>query len=371
MQARFITCSIFALAMAAATPALGNPTLEELRAAGACPELPVCGFCSADEEATPTINNATEAPGAAVETEHDRHVFVNNATAEQAAAGGAEHAQDIFVTEAMRADGTTQSVGSANGGVWRSQDSGASASPSNVTTAPAEGRTDYLLELGGVEGDAGAPAQTTQSVDSGRQAQAGLLLPAVQPPRRDGSIAPEGMGINGAEPAEGRTGTGTLTLSNGSAATTTDGLLLLRSLPGAAPQDDGVVVLDQSLPQGSAAGSGTGTLVLTNGSAATTTDGLMVMRSLPPEATETAIDPEMPICANCGADVQAEAQAEPQQEAERERPRRSFSISIGGVTLSSDGGVAIAVGDVTGDGRGSRSESSDSARAAPSGRRGR
>jgi hypothetical protein len=69
--------------------------------------------------------------------------------------------------------------------------------------------------------------------------------------------------------------------------------------------------------------------------------------------TETANDPEMPICANCGADAQVQAQ---QNEAE-EQPRRlpNFSVSLGGVTVGS-GGVSVAVGDVNGDGGSARRE---------------
>jgi hypothetical protein len=94
------------------------------------------------------------------------------------------------------------------------------------------------------------------------------------------------------------------------------------------PQMDGVVVLNQEEGQ-----AGTGTLTLSNGG--------------------QAVVPEIPICAHCGADAEAQAHESEQSEQseQRERPRRNFSLTIGGVTVGT-GGVNVAAGDVTGDGRG-------------------
>src|SRR5262245_58935209 len=79
------------------------------------------------------------------ETEHDRHIFVTEAAAPSGATGG-------------------HYVGSANGGVGKPTDGGRPAEPagpsSNVAAAPAEAGGDYLLNLGGVDGEsrAGHPA---------------------------------------------------------------------------------------------------------------------------------------------------------------------------------------------------------------------
>lgn len=74
-------------------------------------------------------------------------------------------------------------------------------------------------------------------------------------------------------------------------------------------------------------------------------------------ASEQPVDPEMPVCPHCGADVAANQQAAApaqQPDARSERPRRNFSISIGGVTVGTNG-VNVAVGDVNGDGGNARS----------------
>jgi hypothetical protein len=320
MQARFVTFSALALILAAAAPAAAQGlTLAEALTLGACPELPVCGSCSADDEAA-TAEDVQAPQPEPTATAH----------------GGAEAHQDVFVTE-VAAQPQAHFVGSANGGVWKTATAqgpaddgvvvldqslpqggaagtgtltltngaqaltpelpvcavcnvgGAPATPSDVTPPPAEGRTDYYIALGGVEGEASAPAPTGHDVQAPQQPQAGLLIPAVQPPRRDGSIADR-------------------------------------------PQMDGVVVLNQEQEQ--AGKTGTGTLTLSSGG--------------------QAVTPEMPICANCGADTPAQAQPQPEQQ---ERPRRNFSITIGGVTVGT-GGVNVAVGDVNGDGREARRGSS-------------
>ena len=190
-------------------------------------------------------------------------------------------------------------VAAGDGGIWKTTNGGAqtpSETPSQVQTAPAEASADYLLRLEGLDGETteggphGAPAASPEVQAQPQQARIGMLLPAIQRVR-------------------------------GSAATAAD------------PHDDGVVVLDSALPAGGAAARGTGTLTLSNGNG-------------------SALVPELPICANCGADAPAQAQ---QQVAPEERPQRrrapNFSFSIGGVSIGS-GGVSVAAGDVDGDGRG-------------------
>ena len=72
--------------------------------------------------------------------------------------------------------------------------------------------------------------------------------------------------------------------------------------------------------------------------------------------------PELPICAHCGSEVAAAPASAGAEEEEQPRRRRVFSLSIGGVTVSSDGGVAVAAGDINGDGRDARGGGGDAAR---------
>src|SRR5262247_4354595 len=119
MQARFAAFSALALALVAA-PAFAQTA--------ACPE-----------------------------TERDRHIFVNNATEPQAAY-----------------------VGSANGGVWKTTDGGrpGANAPATVQTPPQQGRTDALLELGGVDGESSQAPAAQQGVQSNGQGSTALLVPA-------------------------------------------------------------------------------------------------------------------------------------------------------------------------------------------------
>jgi hypothetical protein len=97
------------------------------------------------------------------------------------------------------------------------------------------------------------------------------------------------------------------------------------------PIMDGVVVLNAEQAPAPAA-RGTGTLTLSNGNG-------------------PALVPEMPICANCGADAQAQARHQAPEERPQRRRAPDFSFSIGGVSIGS-GGVSVAAGVVDGDGRG-------------------
>jgi hypothetical protein len=139
----------------------------------------------------------------------------SNAAAQQAA-------HDVFVTEAA------SSIGSASGGVWKTSNGAAAPAaphevsngqdgaqtdgvlivrhlsglrggaqaeaPSDVATAPAEGSTDYLLKIEGVEGESSESAR--HPIDDGV-----VVLDSTPP---TGSTAARGAG--------------TLTLSNGNGA---------------------------------------------------------------------------------------------------------------------------------------------------------
>lgn len=110
MRTRLLAASLFALALTGASSAAAQDlSLEALMAQGACPEMPVCGSCKAD------IDHSGQ--GAAVETEHDRHVFVNNAAG---------------------------------------RSSGAPAAPGAFQPRPSQASADYYLHLDGVEGESSA-----------------------------------------------------------------------------------------------------------------------------------------------------------------------------------------------------------------------
>src|SRR5262249_54149626 len=73
-------------------------------------------------------------------------------------------------------------------------------------------------------------------------------------------------------------------------------------------------------------------------------DGVVVLGATERDVTTKgqAVMPEMPICGHCGADAPAPTKPKKQS---------SFSFKFGGVGFSSSGGVSVAAGDVTGDGR--------------------
>lgn len=361
MQARFATFSAIAALMAFATPAMAQEiTLAELQARGACPELPVCGNCSADTKATENT-----AP----------------------AAGG-------------------------DGGIWRSTNGAAAqpATPGDVQTAP-QANMPIFLELDGVPGEGseapssppppppppppprsgssmpseqfslnfeevkGATEAGERDVAAPQAEQAGLLLPAIQrvrgaaaasenaPPTGETGVMPE-MPICAYCGADAQAEPSVQAPTEGA-----QGMLL--------PAIQQVRPAAERVPP-SAASSNGGTLTLSG-------NGQAVM-------------PEQPVCDHCGTHVQAPASEQaaslptgrrqhipvrPVREAaatteasateataeveQPQRPRRRFSLSIGGVTLSSDGGVSVAVGDVTGDGSGETSQPG-SDRTAPSAR---
>ena len=283
------------------------------------------------------------AAASAAETEHDRHVFVNNASDTAPAA----------------------QAGSANGGVWRTTDGAGAAeqtSPDQVQAAPAEAQFDMFIRLGGVEGDSEEPPppppppppQNAPVAEAGVQAQGGetaaLIVPAVQRVRESAARAPVADGVvvldtalpqsapaprDPEMPICGHCASDATDVQPQHQAAQTDGLMFIRALFGL---------------RGSA--SEAAPTPADTAAAQTQTDGLLIMR-----ATEgDAIVPEIPICGHCSADVAAPPAAAQTPAAPAERPRRRFSLSIGGVTLSSDGGVSVAVGDVTGDGQESRRE---------------
>lgn len=66
MQVRFLAASVFVTALTLAGTASATPTLAEMLAQGACPELPICGNCKADiAHAQPESGaGANSAPGA-------------------------------------------------------------------------------------------------------------------------------------------------------------------------------------------------------------------------------------------------------------------------------------------------------------------
>lgn len=221
----------------------------------------------------------------------------------------------------------------------------------SVQTQPAEGRFDAFLEIDGVKGESrdpppppppSPPPPEAPSPEHGVQAQgadgaSALIVPAIQRVRE----AAQSDAL-------------------------TDGLMILRSAPEdetAASGNGGVWKTSDIGPSASATRE-------------VTREGEGIVPELPicghcgadvpPPPQESAVMPEQPACAHCGADI-----LQQQEPAEAPRPRRVFSLSIGGVTLSSDGGVAVAVGDINGDGRGNRSGGSDAARAParPTGRR--
>ena len=189
--------------------------------------------------------------------------------------------------------------------------------PQGVQTQPAEAG-GYLLEIDGVKGESRDPPP-----------------PPPPPPPQNAPTAELGVVAPGVSEA----------------ALLVPAIQKVRDTAARAPQDDGVVVLDSNVPSGGASAPAPSDI-------ATRGQGLMpelpicahcaadVRRS---GATESAPrDPEQPICAHCGSDVAAA----PAAAATEERPRRRvFSLSIGGITVGSDGSVNVAVGDVTGDGQ--------------------
>jgi hypothetical protein len=212
-----------------------------------------------------------------------------------------------------------------------------------IQTDPAAAKTDYLLEIDGVKGESSErpkspppppppPPQNAPTAEQGvlspEMREAALLVPAVQKIRE--------------APAHGR------------------------------GQNGGVLVLSGSSPPATEAPTATAVSAQPpNPHPEQPVCGYCGADAVaPPPASAAARDvsaqprnphPEQPVCGHCGAD----AVASPPAPAQPERPRRRFSLSIGGVTLSSDGGVNVAVGDVNGDGSGHQRSESSGARTAP------
>lgn len=127
--------------------------------------------------------------------------------------------------------------------------------------------------------------------------------------------------------------------------------------PQNAPREQ--ISLNYEEPKASSESAGANIAAPQDGQAALIVPAVQRVREAAAAPDDENIVPELPICGHCAADVaptQPAAQAAP-----AERPRRRFSFSIGGVTLSSGGGVSVAVGDIDGDsGGGARSEPSNS-----------
>jgi len=175
----------------------------------------------------------------------------------------------------------------------------------------------------------GHTESSARDVATSQDEPIGLLLPAVQPqpetlppPSRSPQNAPaaqQGVQSNSAEQAA---------LLVPAVQRVREAAARSRSPQAAGAQSDVTTEGDAQ------AARGTGTLTLSNGGGA-------------------AVMPEQPVCDHCGAHAEVQAQQQPAAE-QQQRRRGRFSLSIGGVTLSSDGGVNIAVGDITGDGSGAR-----------------
>jgi|CXWL01.1.fsa_nt_gi hypothetical protein len=243
-----------------------------------------------------------------------------------------------------------------------------------------------FLEFGSVPGEDSPPppppppseaptATPGQNVSNGRgQTGVGLIVPAVQRDRgsraRAAAAAPTAVTTNGQglvpeQPVCGHCGADILTQQ----AATTDGLLIIRHAtePQPAPTPSTGTGLMPEMPvcghcgadipaQQSAATDGLLPVrYATAPQADALTDGLMILRANEAEAapippTGTGLMPELPICGHCGADVArptaAAATPAPAPTTAPPRQRRGFSLSIGGVTLSSTSGVSVDVGAI-------------------------
>ncbi|QGZ96407.1 hypothetical protein [Terricaulis silvestris] len=236
--------------------------------------------------------------------------------------------------------------------------------PQGVQTQPAEAGFDFFLDIDGVKGESRdppppppppPPPQNAPAAEMGIIApdmrEAALLVPAVQKIREAAASAPQGDGVvvlDGTLPSGGASAPRAAEI-----AARSQGVMPELPICGHCGADTAI---------GSANG---GIWKTTDGAAAetsrdVTTGGAGLMPELPicahcssdarrTGATESAPrDPEQPVCGHCGADVAAA----PVAATTEERPRRRvFSLSIGGITVGSDGSVNVAVGDVTGDGQ--------------------
>jgi len=183
MQARFLSASLFALALTGAGSAAAEPNLDDLLAWGACPELPICGNCKAD--VADGAADAEDAPG--TETAASDALQYNFGGIEGAANQAPSSPPPPPPPEHISLNFERYTA---------SGESGASgAAPGSVQTPPSEGQHDYFLRLPGVEGESDppppppppppappAPMHSEQGVSAGDpDPQAiGLIVPAVQ-----------------------------------------------------------------------------------------------------------------------------------------------------------------------------------------------
>jgi hypothetical protein len=276
----------------------------------------------------------------------------------------------------------------------------------NVQTQPAENAAsfDYLLKIEGVDGESSPPppppppppqnAPTAEQgvTSGGAQATDGLMVlrylfgAQPQPPATDATTRPEGD--TGTPTAE----QGVLSPEMREAALLVPAVQKVREAAGRLPppppqaagrSNGGVVVLSGSSPPAASAPAevaapaqplmpelpicghcGADTAIgSANGGVWKTTDSAPASETPADVATRgQGVVPEQPACGHCGADILSAPAA---AEAEERPRRRRFSLSIGGVTLSSDGGVAVAVGDVNGDSHGGNARRDNSSARQP------
>lgn len=224
----------------------------------------------------------------------------------------------------------------------------------NVQTQPAEASRDFFLKLGGVEGESepppppppppppsngAAPVEQmslnfekfehpgggrAQDVAAPPEAPAALIVPAIQRARDAAPAAPATTPADVAPRANG-----------------TEALIVpaVQRVRDAAAGDPQPLVPEQPI-------------------CAHCGSDIIQSQAQEPQP----VVPELPICGHCGSEVAAAPAPATAEEEEQPRRRRVFSLSIGGVTVSSDGGVAVAAGEINGDGRGARRGGGDAAR---------